>query len=534
MKITEEVLADTGLDEALLNLVIDEHRRGVIPGLELNWAYFRDEGGVSGGLAGPSGGCPGSGSGGLESGAMGRRRLAGQAVGLPARFRRSVAGVDEVSPEVVIENDIGWRVQTMVDFMFGKPVQILSTADDPELRRTIERVLDAVWEASGGIGLMQDMALLGHVHGYVDLLLRIDEAGLTTGGRLIDALESGSREELARLIRIEPVEPRRGIAVLDPDDYRRIDAFVVHVERALNAVEGGGDVGSVRGPGWWKKGMKRTGGRHAVPERKKAGRGERVGRKVGTVTEVLGRGTRVVFEDGEVVARESSLLLPGVVPVVHIQNLSQPFRYAGLSEVEPLIGLQDELNTRLSDRASRVTMSSFKMYLAKRLEGFERMPVGPGRVWSTDDPDASIEAFGGDSSSPSESEHIEQVREAMDKVSGVPPLAGGVVRARIGNLSSATALRITLMSLLAKTARKRVTYGAGIERVSRMVLTALDAAGVLRTGPGDRSVRLVWPDPQPVDPGDAVETAQRKAELGVADERVLAELGYGPGDPGVT
>jgi hypothetical protein len=72
------------------------------------------------------------------------------------------------------------------------------------------------------------------------------------------------------------------------------------------------------------------------------------------------------------------VLLPGVVPVVHIQNLSQPFRYEGLSEVEPLIGLQDELNTRLSDRASRVTMSSFKMYLAKRLDGFENARVGPG------------------------------------------------------------------------------------------------------------------------------------------------------------
>jgi hypothetical protein len=220
--------------------------------------------------------------------------------------------------------------------------------------------------------------------------------------------------------------------------------------------------------------------------------------------------------------------------VVHIQNLSQPFRYEGIGEVEPLIGLQDELNTRLSDRASRVTRWSFKMYLAKRLDGFERAPVGPGRVWSTDDPDASIEAFGGDTSSPSESEHIEQIREAMDKVSGVPPLAGGVVRAKIGNLSSANALRITLMSLLAKTARKRVTYGAGIEKVSRMVLTALDAAGVLRTGPGERGIRLVWPDPQPIDPASAVESAKSKLEIGVPDERVLAELGYGPGDAGVS
>ena len=523
---SEGVLANIGLDEAYLELVIDEHRRGVIPRLEKNWAYFRDAGGA--GTAGPVGGT-GIGearwTGEDLIDAAGRRRSVGQAMGLPARFRRSVAGGDEVSPEGVIENDIAWRVQTMVDFMFGKPVQILSTADDPELRRTIERVLDAVWEASGGIGLMQDMALLGHVHGYVDLLLRIDEVGLTTGGRLIDALESGSRSELAELIRIEPVEPRRGIAVLDPDDYRRIEAVVVHVERALNAVEGGGEKKAMAGG--WKPVPRGSRGE----KRKKRGR---AGRKVGSVTEVVGRGTRAVFEDGEIVLRESRLLQPGVVPVVHIQNLSQPFRYAGIGEVEPLIGLQNELNTRLSDRASRVTMSSFKMYLAKRLEGFERMPVGPGRVWSTDDPDASIQAFGGDSSSPSESEHIEQVREAMDKVSGVPPLAGGVVRARIGNLSSATALRITLMSLLAKTARKRVTYGAGIEKVCRMVLTALDAAGVLRTAPGDRGVRLVWPDPQPVDPGDAVETAKKKAELGVADDRVLAELGYGSGDPGVT
>jgi hypothetical protein len=507
--------ADTGLDEAFLELVIDEHRRGVIPRLEKNWAYFRDEGRPFGGSsaepAGPSG-----------VDAWGRVRGAGQAMGLPARFRRTAVhaggvAIDEAAPEVVIENDIAWRIQTMVDFMFGRPVQILSTASDPELRRTIERVLDAVWEASGGIVLMQDMALLGHVHGYVDLLVRIDEAALTTGGRLIDALESGSRDDLADLIRIEPVEPRRGIAVLDPDDYRRIEAFVVHLERSVNEIEDG----PVARRGW------------RSVARGNRGRGW-ARRRTGTVTEVLGRGRRVVMEDGAVVARESSLLLPGVVPVVHIQNLSQPFRYEGIGEVEPLIGLQDELNTRLSDRASRVTMSSFKMYLAKRLDGFERAPVGPGRVWSTDDPDASIEAFGGDTSSPSESEHIEQIREAMDKVSGVPPLAGGVVRAKIGNLSSANALRITLMSLLAKTARKRVTYGAGIEKVSRMVLTALDAAGVLRTGPGERGIRLVWPDPQPIDPASAVESAKSKLEIGVPDERVLAELGYGPGDAGVS
>ncbi len=39
-----------------------------------------------------------------------------------------------------------------------------------------------------------------------------------------------------------------------------------------------------------------------------------------------------------------------------------PLSYEGLSDVEPLIPLQDELNTRLSDRANRVTYQAFNMF----------------------------------------------------------------------------------------------------------------------------------------------------------------------------
>jgi hypothetical protein len=218
---------------------------------------------------------------------------------------------------------------------------------------------------------------------------------------------------------------------------------------------------------------------------------------------------------------------------VHIQNISQPFAYSGLSEVEPLIPLQDELNTRLSDRASRVTMQSFKMYLAKGIDGFDRVPVGPGQVWSTDNIEAKIESFGGNADAPGELEHIEQVREGMDKASGVPPLASGVVRAKIGNLTSENALRVTLMGLLSKTSRKRVTYGRGIAEVCRLVLTGLDEAGILKTDPADRGVRIEWPDPLPRDEQEVLAAAKAKVELGVPRERVLSELGYSPSDPGI-
>jgi uncharacterized membrane protein len=226
-------------------------------------------------------------------------------------------------------------------------------------------------------------------------------------------------------------------------------------------------------------------------------------------------------------------VLSSVVPVVHIQNMSQPFVYGGLGEVEALIPLQDELNTRLSDRANRVTLQSFKMYLARGIEGFDGSGVGPGTVWSTDNPDASIVSFGGDASSPSEDRHIGEIREAMDKISGVPPLAGGVVKAKLGNLSSANALRVTLMGLIAKTMRKRVTYGRGIEQVSGMILRVLDEAGVLRIKESERGTRVVWGVLGPIGEEESLDAGQAKIELGASEEQVLGELGLDDADPGI-
>jgi hypothetical protein len=216
----------------------------------------------------------------------------------------------------------------------------------------------------------------------------------------------------------------------------------------------------------------------------------------------------------------------GLLPIVHVQNTAQPLSYEGLGEVEPLIPLQDELNTRLSDRASRVTLQSFKMYLAKGLDGLSGVQVSPGQLWTTENVEAEIDEFGGDASSPSEERHIQEVREAMDKISGVPPLASGVVQSKVGNLSSANALKVTLMSLLSKTTRKQIAFGRAISDLCTLVLNALHHSGALRTDPSERRVQVTWPDPLPIDVREQMFAAEAKARLGVPRERVLAELGY--------
>ena len=243
-----------------------------------------------------------------------------------------------------------------------------------------------------------------------------------------------------------------------------------------------------------------------------------------TVVELLSPTAWQLYRDERLVDSGDNPL--GLVPLVHVQNIARPFEYEGGGDVEPLLPLQDELNTRLSDRATRVALQSAKMYLGVGIEGFGTEPVLPGRMWSSDNPDARVVEFGGDAQSPGEENAIREVREALDKQSGVNPVAAGAIHGKVGNLSSAAALRLTFQSLLARVERKRTNYGSAVERMCELALMWLDAAELFATAPDERRVRLTWPDPIPAGVGELLEQARLKQALGVDPDLVRRELGY--------
>jgi hypothetical protein len=422
----------------------------------------------------------------------GRGYVQAQEIGLPARITGRVYGQmdsagfgkaagDIQRKEVVIENDIAWRINAMVDFLFGRGVKFISTATQESRRRDIESVLKAVFDANGGAVFFQDLAVLGSVYGFVDCVVRWD--GERSADRVLNGISEGISESTSLVtsfdsvlrsaggIALELIEADRALPVLEEQDYKRIRYYVQHFVQARNAVaDEGGFAGRFPGSG-----------------------GAQLVRQTAAVTEVLGPQAWQRYEDGELAAEGANPL--GRVPVVHVQNLSQPGYYEGLSDVEQLIGLQDELNTRLSDRASRVTMQAFKMYLAKGIDGVTDKPVSPGRMWCTDNMEATIQEFGGDGANPSENLHIAEVREAMDKVSGVTPVVAGVLKNKLGNLSSAVALKMTFMGMLAKTYRKQLTYGQGLKQICAMVLEVLDKTGVFATSESERQVQVEFANP---------------------------------------
>jgi len=453
----------------------------------------------------------------------GRCYMQAQEYGLPARItgimHTGQAGIFGARPvnqvqrkEVVIENDIAWRVNAAVDFLFGRPITFVSKSPDEPKSAEIQSILKALFAANGDIGFFQDMAVLGSVYGFVDCFVRpgdkIIERTTSSSSQTLsaDRRYAGSLDDVlqfAQTIDLELIEAPRTLPVLEENDYKKIRYYVQHFGQKKNALSR----------------------KNSFLARLLSGRTQTGdNRQVVPVTEITSANAWQRYEDKQLIAEGR---MPwGFLPIVHIQNIAQPYYYEGLSDVETLIPLQDELNTRLSDRASRITFQSFKMYLGKGIEGFEDKPVAPGRMWYTDNPEASIEEFGGDAATPSEALHIAEIREAMDKVSAVTPLVAGVLKNKLGNLTSAVALRLTLMGMLSKNDRKRFTYSEGLRKICRMVLGMLDTANIYKTDEADRDVEIIFPSPLPENMTEKLKEAQVKKELGVPTEQVLRELGY--------
>ena len=499
-----EIFQDRQLENDYIEWLVDTQSLDVQSHFGKLWDYYTN----------PKIETTGSGTTERKVNETGRCYVQAQEYGLPGRITGLVHAAnsglfgarcvhDVQRKEVVIENDIAWRVNAAVDFLFGKPVSFVSKSPDEPKRAKIEMIIKAVLEANGSIGFLQDMAVLGSVYGFVDCFVRPGEKIIERTSSAFQTLTFDDVLNLARTIGLELIEAPRALPVLDENDYKKISYYVQHFYQKKNSLS--------------KKSS-------FLSKILSAGRRNGDTRQVAAVTEITSPSAWQRYEDKQLIAEGE---LPwGFLPVVHIQNIAQPYYYEGLSDVEPLIPLQDELNTRLSDRASRITFQSFKMYLGKGIEGFEDKPVSPGRMWYTDNPEASIEEFGGDMATPSEGLHIAEIREALDKVSSVTPMVAGVLKNKLGNLTSAVALRLTLMGMLSKNERKKFTYSEGLKKICRMVLSILDTANIFKTSAADREIDIIFPSPLPENMTEKLKEAQIKKELGVSTEQVLRELGY--------
>ena len=159
-----------------------------------------------------------------------------QELGLPARitgFRRAADGaaiatgaIDVQRKEVVIENDIAWRINTLVDFGAGQLPAITSTAKEPATQKRLTAVIAAIVDGSGGVTLLQQLLLQGAIDGSAWVHLRptaalLERLSTRGGGLQVDTIDGDSASmastaavgeeslDAARWLRLEVVDAVR-------------------------------------------------------------------------------------------------------------------------------------------------------------------------------------------------------------------------------------------------------------------------------------------------------------------------------------
>jgi hypothetical protein len=357
------------IDQERLRAGLDRLIRLERPRLRRLWAYFKNPmrvcGTTDGGPAGSE-----------------RPYRQAQEWGLPPRITGVCSGHEPFAnsaeatlsrKEVVIENDIAWRIDTMVDYLFGKPLVISSAAPDPARRDRIGKLLRMILANSGGIGFLQQLALFGSVYGYVDVLVKavpctdpaasrangcgtaaLGEAPVTqaiAGGNAksspdgqrtsetqvgagpapqteppasagggspapgidgqrqntgADTGEDALLQRVARMIRLEIVEPARALPLLSCEDYRVVETYGQVWEKEKTSAAATGQ--SALKSGWWDRFRGMLNGDQGAPFRLAAKRNQI------QVVELISADAWSRFEDGKVVASGRNSL--GELPLV--------------------------------------------------------------------------------------------------------------------------------------------------------------------------------------------------------------------------
>ncbi len=464
----------------------------------------------------------------------GRSYVTGQEIGLPARITGitdfTAFGGDKIviapistdakkpdlpmkRKEPLTQNEIGWRVDTVVEALYGelpggRPFKIVSKMreDNETLADEIEGLLDLVFEAQDEPSWLEAFARRGGVQGYVDVVIRLDEDVAVTvdaeDGERVEPKKKMDPDEFAESLQLYIPEPREIAPLTDPKDCTKLGGYILQYEtNVFPTTPKAGSTTSSDGVVRWMEVY--------VPGK------IRIYKSDPTVE------SGKWLQDGEdVVVPESR------IPVVHHQHVRDARRYEGRGEVEPLMPSQDEINTRFSDRGRGVTYGSNPPWLGKGILNFHKQAMAPDLMIEAINEDGSIERIASDANDEGQNRHIEDLFDGLDKISKIPPIAAGLIKDSIGNLTSSTALRTVLRGFLGKIARIRKGHNKTVPEICDLILTYANDLGVLTTKPEERKTTIEWGDVVEMSSTERLDEALKKKGIGVPNSQLLEEIGY--------
>ena len=207
----------------------------------------------------------------------------------------------------------------------------------------------------------------------------------------------------------------------------------------------------------------------------------------------------------------------GFIPFVQIKNFPIAGRTRGVGDLEDVIPLNIEYNTKKSDVSEIIDYHSAPITLVygARIGNLEK---GANKVWGGLPKDAKVENLSLNGDAGVSEEYIKDVKTAMCEIAGVPETVLGGASA-ISN-TSGVALQYMNLPLIERTRVKRQCSSRGIEKVNKMILFISMSEGLIEK-PEEISVKdfvantVEIPDTLPKDELIELQKIQQEMMLGL-------------------
>lgn len=173
----------------------------------------------------------------------------------------------------------------------------------------------------------------------------------------------------------------------------------------------------------------------------------------------------VVYEGGNEVDRMTNPY--GFIPFVQIKNFPIAGRTRGISDLDDIIPLNVELNTKKSDVSEVIDYHSAPITLVYGAK-IGNLEKGANKVWGGLPKDSKVENLGLQGDLTASVNYIADVKTSMCEIAGIPENVLGGASA-ISN-TSGVALQYMNLPLIERTRVKRACTARGIERVNKMII----------------------------------------------------------------
>lgn len=207
----------------------------------------------------------------------------------------------------------------------------------------------------------------------------------------------------------------------------------------------------------------------------------------------------------------------GFIPFVQIKNFPVAGRTRGVGDIDDIIPLNVELNTKKSDVSEVIDYHSAPITLVYGAK-IGNLEKGANKVWGGLPKDSKVENLSLSGDLIASQNYIKETKTAMCEIAGIPETVLGGASA-ISN-TSGVALQYMNLPLIERTNIKRAATAEGLQRVNKMITYISYTEGLINK-PDEMSIKdfisneVEMPDTLPKDVLIELQMIQQEMTLGL-------------------